>query len=349
MTLPSAETQLDFLFRIERLLSEGSFTATYKFALLLALADCAVERGDDVTDELVLDANDLAEKFIAVYWRQVLPWIGPDGRTGRLQQITGTSAAILTRLEDAHAASNGSLPRFRSTPGWRPLVRDVARVIEKMPLWKLQTIGRRHEDFLYPHVGKGRVIRLRGEAVYCFRQFHSLIGELVQSAWIRFIQRLPRNRPLLGHSHELREFLFGADRSALGRFCSVLVDHQAGRCFYCGKAVGKVPTVDHFIPWSRYPMDLGHNLVLADATCNADKADRLAAVSHLARWTERNADDSLIMRFEDAGLAHDRVVTVRVQEFAYRQAERTRSQVWVKGRDGLVVLDGSWTAASAAN
>ena len=96
-------------------------------------------------------------------------------------------------------------------------------------------------------------------------------------------------------------------------------------------------------------MDLGHNLVLADTTCNADKADRLAAVSHLARWTERNADDSLIMRFEDAGLAHDRLVTVRVQEFAYQQAERTRSQVWVKGRDGLVALDGSWRAASAAN
>ena len=47
MDEPTPQAQLDFLQNIQRLLEEGTFTATYKFALLLALADLCVERGTD--------------------------------------------------------------------------------------------------------------------------------------------------------------------------------------------------------------------------------------------------------------------------------------------------------------
>ena len=42
---PSAEQQLAFLTKLQRLFAEGDFTATYKFALLIALSDLAVELG----------------------------------------------------------------------------------------------------------------------------------------------------------------------------------------------------------------------------------------------------------------------------------------------------------------
>jgi hypothetical protein len=74
MSQPDPETQVQFLFKIQRLLSEGGFVATYKFALLVALGELAVERGDDITEHLDLDTVDLAEKFVQLYWRQVLPW-----------------------------------------------------------------------------------------------------------------------------------------------------------------------------------------------------------------------------------------------------------------------------------
>ena len=45
--VPSAEAQVRFLRDLQRILDEGSFVATYKFALIHALADLAVERGDD--------------------------------------------------------------------------------------------------------------------------------------------------------------------------------------------------------------------------------------------------------------------------------------------------------------
>ena len=44
---PTSDEQIRFLANVQRLLDEGSFVASYKFALLVALADLSVERGDD--------------------------------------------------------------------------------------------------------------------------------------------------------------------------------------------------------------------------------------------------------------------------------------------------------------
>ena len=41
------EFQLAFLNKIQRLFAEGDFTASYKYALLIAIADIAVESGRD--------------------------------------------------------------------------------------------------------------------------------------------------------------------------------------------------------------------------------------------------------------------------------------------------------------
>ncbi len=59
-----AAVQLDFLNRLQRLLQEGLFVATYKFALLNAIADLAVTNGDDTGAPLVLSTTQIAEKFI---------------------------------------------------------------------------------------------------------------------------------------------------------------------------------------------------------------------------------------------------------------------------------------------
>jgi 5-methylcytosine-specific restriction endonuclease McrA len=73
-----------------------------------------------------------------------------------------------------------------------------------------------------------------------------------------------------------------------------LADLQRGLCFYCRKRVDS-GEIDHFVPWSRYPRDLAHNLVLAHKQCNRKKSDLLAAEAHLESWVERNENhDSII-------------------------------------------------------
>ena len=101
---PTHESQVQFLLRIQRLLNEGSFTATYKYALLLSLADIAVERGDDGGAALVVLVSLIAEKYIANYSRHAAPYVpqasGPGVFCGRIpidrRPSSGSSAVAVT-------------------------------------------------------------------------------------------------------------------------------------------------------------------------------------------------------------------------------------------------------------
>ena len=53
---------------------EGEFQATYKYALLLTLAELAVEHGVDAGGEIDLPMQLVAEKFAEFYWRKVAPY-----------------------------------------------------------------------------------------------------------------------------------------------------------------------------------------------------------------------------------------------------------------------------------
>ena len=100
MRPPTPEEQILFLANLQRLLDEGQFTASYKFALLLSLADLSIEKGDDSDAALPLTTDEIGEKFIQYYWRQAAPYAA--GSTARvLQQNTGKQAAIVNLVRDA--------------------------------------------------------------------------------------------------------------------------------------------------------------------------------------------------------------------------------------------------------
>jgi len=101
--------------------------------------------------------------------------------------------------------------------------------------------------------------------------------------------------------------------------------------------------VDHFIPWSRYPLDLGHNFVLSHAGCNGRKSDYLAANQHLERWATRNVEQEreLESAFDSEGLPHDVVASRHIAKWAYEQAEMAGALVWVRGRQ-MAYLRKGW-------
>ena len=151
--LPTSDEQVRFLVQVQRLLDEGQFVASYKFALLLALADLSIEHGDDSGAPLVVSTDAIAERFIRYYWRQAVPYPAASD-TRVLQQNTGRQAAVLNRVRRSRATLGDSLAAaVGSGPAWKRLVRDVAEVVRVMPLWKLQTVGRERLDFLYANKG----------------------------------------------------------------------------------------------------------------------------------------------------------------------------------------------------
>lgn len=103
MTEPTAQFQLDFFAKLQRIVSEGDFTATYKFALLISLTELAIERGTDDCASIVGPVGAIAEKFAELYWKQVVPYSATDAVPGMLSQITGDAAAIPNRLAILHA------------------------------------------------------------------------------------------------------------------------------------------------------------------------------------------------------------------------------------------------------
>src|SRR6266542_4580645 len=194
---PTHEQQIRFLLNVQRLLEEGSFVASYKHALLLSIADCCVEYGDDTGGELRLTTEQLAERMIRYYWRQAVPY-QPLGHTHALaviKQNTGRQAAILSMVCKAREEHGGSLNQLKNkTLAWNRLKRNVAQTIRIMPLWKLQTVGRQKFEFLYDNDGsQGNEIALKEGVCFCFRLFYGLIHELVQGAWLRFVRKLPEN------------------------------------------------------------------------------------------------------------------------------------------------------------
>ncbi len=331
MNIPTPEFQIQFLSNVQRLLSDGQFVATYKFALLLALADICVEGGEDTDATLTIHTRKIAEKFIQYYWRQSKPYLGQ----GVLRQNTGREAGVVRLLRD-EAAMNGSLLSIkRDENRWMRLIGEVASIVKDMPLWKLQTVGDAQVDFLYPVTGSGQVIDLHPGVMYCFRKFHSLISDLVRGAWVRYIRRF--NCDALGSSSDLDQFLFGTERASLNVFGPILVEIQGGRCFYCQKGIAQNDSrhIDHFVPWERYPVDLGHNFVLAHEKCNLSKSDHLAAVSHLKRWAERNrsADAYFRDRFEKVGISHNLVVSTAITRWAYANASAMGAPLWIRNRE----------------
>jgi hypothetical protein len=126
-SVPAPAEQVQFLRNIQRLLAEGLFVASYKFALLHALADLAVLKGDDSGAPLPLDTKDIAGRFVELYWRQCRPF-QVTGQAGIvLQQNTGKQAAIISQVLKSQQQCGVSLFRLKqATPtDWSRLIAEV--------------------------------------------------------------------------------------------------------------------------------------------------------------------------------------------------------------------------------
>lgn len=345
--VPNPEVQLQFLAKLQRIFAEGNFAATYKFALLIALADLSVEHGADDGAPLVLTTWQIGRCFVDLYWQHALPY-----GTGRL----GTGVGILFQNNGTQAAVVSAIAKFRvetqaptllvatTHPSFKRLVSAVTATVSVQPLNFMQNFGGGTDEFLYERVGSD-AIRLKPSSAYCLRRFYPLVQQLARSHWVRHIKANRRNMAILGETDDLESFLFTTVRQSLEPVCRALRKLQCERCFYCGHSLDTAADVDHYIPFSLYPRDLVHNLVLAHPACNRSKSDTLAALPHLERWLERiqRSSDALADIGAQAGMVADAQLTWRVGAWAYANAQACGSKAWIK-TNHYSPVDGQYTA-----
>ena len=278
---------------------------------------------------------------VELYWQQVTPFITGDDKEVLRQNLGPGQAVIVSELVKRYDGCQGSLSALRNNPvDWLRVRRKIEYTVKEMPLWKLQTVGSSERlEFLYKKTQVAGAIRLEPGVAYCFRAFYPMITDTIEGAWSHFVQRA--NPRLLGQVFDLRSFLFGSQRSSLSKYRHLLRSLQQGRCFYCERDMRSRSEVDHFIPWARYPLDLGHNFVLAHQGCNSRKSDLLAAEEHLQKWTERNCQDELKKGFDERSIRHDWPATRRIAHWAYGQVHGRQGQVWLEARE-LRPLSDDW-------
>jgi hypothetical protein len=294
---PSAEFQLDFLAKVERILSQGQFTTTYKFALLIALTNIAVEQGDDSGDALEVELDDVARQYLELYWSMARPY----PRVGAiLKQSTNDAkpAKMITLLAAEARHSQSSYQRLRAYRATRDgLITETRRTLAKDVLYRLQTIGKSKESqadrFLYDHPPTSAEcaslerLTLKPGAAACLRRLRGVIIAMVEARWALWVREMNKS---LGADRELEQFLFGATRTNVAVYAERFYDLQGGRCFYTDKKFDgpKAGEVDHFIPWARYPFDSPFNLVLANKEANKKLRDELKKPEWRTKWLARN-------------------------------------------------------------
>lgn len=364
MALPPEpdRTAIRLAERLIQLLGRGGFTATYKYAVLIALMDLCMEltSATGLPPDMIT-TRQLAEKVIALYW----PHCAPYEDTRRvLRQNTGkgeTQAEIIRHIvefrESATVNPAASLPlsraRASAAPGaYEKLVRLIEWKLVEMPLPRLQIIGGEEDRFLYEYgftkeISKRAVNEAQQGASHGFDN-RLLLKPGVSAALIALngILRplIYRNWALLVASMNglkepsIEDFLFGVGRISLDPVRPALRKLQDNRCFYCTKDLGATCHVDHFVPWARHADNSIDNLVAAHEDCNGKKSDYLAAAEHVVRWRERSArcagDLAEIAREEAWETRPER--TLSVARAIYRMLPDD-ARLWIAGRSFLVI------------
>lgn len=345
---PTADAQLQFLQHIQRLFEEGGFVATYKYALLMSLAELAVEAGETY-EELPLPLIAIAEKFAEVYWPQTVPYISGAAGTlpAILSQNLGKQASVINGLADLRAQGASTIGQAKRLASWPQVVRKIAATVSDMPVQHLQHLGGTLVPFLYDYPHPRGAVVLKPGVAFMLRTLHPLIQQLSRAGWVRHVRENQRNADVIGHADELESFMFGAPRNTLDDVARLLSRLQSRKCFYCGHTISGPADVDHFIPWSKYPRDLAHNFVLAHPACNRQKSDMLAAERHLDHWLERNAREGDTLAGELPSFLADVSCSNRVAHWAYQQGVVTGAAGWIMKAQTEHITEGCVQAINA--
>lgn len=327
----SSDSAIAFGQRVLALLDTGSFTASYKYAVLLALIDAVLEGADRVgSPPAAVHATDVGRRVFAIYWRQARPF---SARGALRQSAQHDVVAKIAEFRAAHGHPDSASPasaRASDPLAFARLERDVVETVIRYPIPLLQKFGsgsgaveqRFIYEYWWPDGVNASTIRradfddrlhlIEGAEEHLVA-LGGLLRPLVQREWLGFVAR--RNAADI-EELRLEEFLFGSDRISLRTLREPLLDVQQGRCFYCQQPGRGGWEIDHFLPWSRWPDNQLDNLVLAHRACNNAKRAALPGLDHVGRWWPR---------FDAATSAARQIARLAVDTGWPRRADATRS------------------------
>lgn len=328
---PPANFQIDFLRNIQWLLESSSYNSTYKFALIIALANLSIESGIGDQRSLTINYEQVAEQLLNLYWRQALPYSAGEEDSILSQTLNNGQIKVINSILKLQSKSSTSLLKSQKVnpKAWDTAINEIVRVLKTNPVKRLQLADQKIErDFLYDYDDTS--LRLKPGIAYCLSRFNQIVLKLCQQYWADFVRNNRHNRIYFSDDIDLQQFLFDQPRQSLSLLVPILLDTQHGQCFYCHKDLNKNLEVDHFIPWSKYPIDTIHNFVLADHDCNNKKRDYLAEERFYEQWLLRNQNygEDIANDTQSLGFISNQQRSETISSWAYQIAVEHNDLVW---------------------
>jgi len=295
----------DHLKNIVRILDYGLNTNSYKFALLRSLAAI----GRETTPKQAVPYQSLANAFLRYYWPLTILF--------RIRQATDPvrdpviMKFIRRESEQLRLSPNYSWEKYRTEFPDRctELINRCSQAggcfDEVIPRFHVV-----HRQILQPVIytySKGKVY-FETDAVSFLRDYGSVIENLAIGSWVRFTEQYT-NAP------RLYEKIRGAKPERKhARYRNFLLRLQGDHCFYCSRAFGEAPAVDHVIPWSYVLEDRIWNLVVSCQNCNQKKTNQTPEDRFIDELIDRNK--RLLTRFAAGNITAAEQVAVRdLREF----------------------------------
>ncbi len=151
----STDDIVGFGEKLLSILDRGSFTATYKYAVLLGLLDLALEKTSrDGAPPTSVTTTELAEAVVGIYWPHTR--IYPDSQLRLAQNLPQKGKRPdpeiirgIVDIQRSHpAATTAHRARTKAPDAWASLLREVEWKLVEMPLPRLQVVGQSEVPFL---------------------------------------------------------------------------------------------------------------------------------------------------------------------------------------------------------
>lgn len=150
---------ISFAERVLILLDQGSFTSTYKYAVLLGLMDLTLEHTSrSGLLPTTITTRQLAEKITEIYWTHTNQYELEESPPVNILQNKGRPGVQASIINDINDFKNTSgvgqhAPYYASKKVYRErferLLDRVERTLITMPLPKLQRMGGHYKPFIY--------------------------------------------------------------------------------------------------------------------------------------------------------------------------------------------------------
>jgi len=255
---------------------------TYKFGFIKALLDNCFN-GVQVENGIFYTYEELFARFAENYWNLVVKYSLRQARKDGKSQLSKVELIFNAATEQE---STLQYIEFEMIEGKKKasIIKEITKECKKY------VIGALYEDFdgiIYEFDKKARGLTLNNCVHDFMLRYKTELEKINYYSWAKFLEQINDDNALIRVIDKLE--LSTPRRNDLTIYRRILQkEFEENNCFYCGRKLGKVVHVDHFIPWSFIKDDKLWNFVLACPTCNTRKNNKIPPIDYLIRIEKRN-------------------------------------------------------------